>query len=147
MPAKPELRVFLDTNVIFSGLYSAQSSPGIIIDYYVQGKLKVVVSRQVIDELVRTLKEKLPEALPALRTMLLSMPPEVVANPPVTATCYWQKFLQPGDATILAAAIMAQPDFFITGDNHFLDMADAIKEAGISILTPAEFLKQVPLSR
>ncbi|MBN1369690.1 MAG: putative toxin-antitoxin system toxin component, PIN family [Dehalococcoidaceae bacterium] len=144
MPAKPELRVFLDTNVIFSGLYSAKGAPGTILDHYVQGKFKVVVSRQVLDELVYTLKQKLPHALPALRTFLINMPPEVTPDPPLAEIRRWNA-LQPGDAAILAAAITAKPDFFVTGDNHFLDNADALKQTGLNIVTPADFLKQVKL--
>jgi len=143
MPAKPELRVFLDTNVIFSGLYSAKGSPGVIFDHFVQGKFRVVVSRQVLDELVHTLKQKLPQALPALRTLLINMPPEVTPNPQTHEIRRWEEILQPGDAAILAAAINARPDFFVTGDNHFLDKADAIKQTGLNITTPADFLKQL----
>jgi len=142
MPAKPELRVFLDTNVIFSGLYSDKGAPGAILDYFLQGKFRVVVSRQVLDELVAVMKQKLPEALPALRALLINMPPEVTPSPQTNEIRRWEEILQPGDAAILAAAINARPDFFVTGDNHFLDNTDVIKQTGLNITTPADFVKQ-----
>lgn len=145
MPAKPELRVFLDTNVIFSGLYSDKGAPGAILDYFLQGKFRVVVYRQVLDELVAVMKQKLPGALTALRTLLINMPPEVTPNPQTHEIRRWEEILQPGDAAILAAAIAAGPDFFVTGDSHFLDNAGAIKQAGLNITTPADFLKKVKL--
>ncbi len=79
--ARAKIRAFLDTNVIFSGLYSAKGAPEAIIDYYAQGYFTTVVSRQMLDELIGTLKDKLPEALPTLRSLLVNMSPEVVADP------------------------------------------------------------------
>jgi len=138
---KPELRVFLDTNVIFSGLYSSQGAPGAILRHFVEGRIQVVVSQQVLEEVIRTLKEKLPEALPALKRLLVNAPPEVGADPSPEAITQWTKELHLADAAILAAAIAAKPDYFVTGDNHFLGN-QAIKEtASLNIVTPARFLK------
>ena len=46
------------------------------------------------------------------------------------------------DATILAAAIAAQPDYFVTGDKRFL--APAIAErSGLRIVTPAQAVERL----
>ncbi len=42
---------------------------------------------------------------------------------------------------VLAAAISANVDYFITGDNHFLASHDLQKNAGIDIIAPAQFLR------
>jgi predicted nucleic acid-binding protein len=81
MRLKPKLRVFLDSNVIFSGLYSAEGAPGIILERLIEGELKGVISQQVLDEVVRAIKLKLPEALPALRKLLMSLPLEIRPDP------------------------------------------------------------------
>ncbi len=138
---KPKLRVFLDSNVIFSGLYSQEGAPGVILEHFVRGNLAIVVSQQVLEEVIRTIKEKLPDALPALRRLLVNMPPEVVADPKLPDIEKWTKHLQMGDASILAAAISAQPNYFITGDKHFLDNRDIIESAGLKIVTPKQFLE------
>ena len=137
---KSKPRVFLDSNVIFSGLYSPEGAPGIILEHFVKGSISVVVSQQVLEEVIRTVKEKLPDSLPALSRLLVNSPPEVAGDPKLPDTKLWTKKLHPGDAAILAAAINAQPDYFITGDRHFVENLDIVKETGLAIVTPAEFL-------
>lgn len=134
-------RVFLDSNVIFSGLYSPEGAPGIILEHFVKGSISVVVSQQVLEEVVRTVKAKLPGALPALRRLLVSAPPEVVADPQRQESERWTNRLPLGDAAILAAAIGAQPDYFITGDKHFTDVPAIAEEARLLVVTPAQFLE------
>lgn len=140
---KSKPRVFLDSNVIFSGLYSPEGAPGIILAHFVRGSISVVVSPQILEEMIRTVKEKLPGSLPALRRLLVNTPVEVAPDPELSDIKHWTKKLHLGDAAILAAAITAQPDYFITGDRHFIDNPDIVKEAGLAIVTPAQFLKVI----
>lgn len=139
--SKLKARVFLDSNVVFSALYSSEGAPGVIFEHFIRGNLSVVVSPQVLEEVIRTLKEKLPDALPALRRLLVNTPPEVVADPGRADIEKWTKHLQAADAAILAAALSAQPDYFITGDKHFLDNQEITANAGMKIVTPAQFLE------
>ncbi len=138
---KSKPRVFLDSNVIFSGLYSPEGAPGIILEHFLKGSISVVVSQQVLEEVIRTVKEKLPDSLPALRRLLVNTIPEVAADPELPDIKRWTKKLHLGDAAILAAAIAAQPDYFITGDRHFIENLDIAKEMGLNIVIPAQFLK------
>jgi uncharacterized protein len=135
-------RVFLDSNVIFSGLYSPEGGPGRILEHFIKGDITVIVSQQVLEEVVRTIKEKLPGALPALRRLLLNTPPEVVADPAMSDIAPWRGRLQPGDAAVLVAAAAARPDYFVTGDRHFLSRPDIAESAGIRIVTPVQLLKE-----
>ena len=139
--SKPRPRVFLDSNVVFSGLYSPEGATGIILEHFIKGSIRVVVSQQVLEEVVRTVRAKLPSALPGLRKLLVSIPPEVVADPELKVTERWMKKLPLGDAAILAAAIGAQPDYFITGDKHFTEDPGIAEESGLHIVTPAHFLR------
>jgi len=134
-------RVFLDSNVIFSGLYSPEGAPGIILEHFVKGSVRVVVSQQVLEEVVRTVRAKLPDALPTLKRLLVSIPPEVMADPGREEIERWMKKLPLGDAAILAAAIGAQPDYFITGDKHLTQSPAIGDEAGLRIVIPAHFLE------
>jgi uncharacterized protein len=139
----PELRVFLDTNVIFSGLYSSRGAPAAVLEYFSTGRIRVIVSQQVLEELIRTFKAKLPEGLPALKRLLLNAAPEVCAGPSAGAISRWAEVLQPGDAAILAAAVAAEADYLVTGDNHFLENPGIMRDAGIKIITPAQLVKMV----
>ena len=138
---EPKPRVFLDSNVVFSGLYSARGAPAVILDRFIEGRLMVVVSQQVLDEVIRTIKEKLPEALPALRKLLLNTPPEIRKDPTPEEITRWSGLLDAGDATILAAAVAAQPDYFVTGDRHFTENPEIAEKADLHIVTPAQFIE------
>ena len=139
--SKRKPRVFLDSNVIFSGLYSSQGSPALILEHFVQGNISVVVSQQVLEEVVRTIKAKLPDALPVLKKLFISTPPEVTPDPPLEAIKRRKKKLSIADAAVFEAAITARPDYFITGDNHFLNDPRLAEGTDLHIVTPAEFLK------
>ncbi len=136
-------RLFLDANVIFSGLKSAEGPPGKLIDLYVAGEVTAVVSRLVIDETLQSIQRKIPESLAALRKLLLAFPPEIVDDPPVEEVNRWSKTLASEDAAVLAAAIAAQPDYFVTGDRDFLRNPIIAEASGIRIVTPGECLKRL----
>ena len=104
--SKSKPRVFLDSNVVLSGLYSSRGAPGLILEHFVKDRISVVVSRQVLEEVIRTIKEKLPDALPAMRRLLVNTPPEVVSDPKLTDIKRWTKKLHLEDAAILAAAAL-----------------------------------------
>ena len=141
MLPKTRLHVFLDSNVIFSGMYHSQSAPGVILEHFIEGRLKVIISQQVLEEVVRTIKEKLPQALPALRRLLVNIPPEIREAPTPEEIARWAEVIHIEDAGILAAAVAAQPDYFITGDKHFFENPDIVEKSGLHIVTPAQFIE------
>jgi len=143
MLPKPRLRVFLDSNVIFSGMYSSQGAPGIILEHFIEGRLRVVISQQVLGEIVHTIKEKLPEALPALRRLLVNIPPEIGEDPTLEEVAHWAEVINIEDASILAAAIIAEPDYLITGDKHFFENPDIAEKSRLHIVTPTQFMKHL----
>ena len=140
MPLNPKLRIFLDSNVIFSGLYSSKGPSGIILERFIDGELVVVISQQVLEEVIRTLKEKLPEALSAFNRLLISVPPEIVKNPLPGEVADWAQVIHPEDDAILAAAVAAQPDYLTTGDNYFFEHTEIMEKSRLRIVTPAQFL-------
>jgi putative PIN family toxin of toxin-antitoxin system len=134
----------LDSNVIFSGLYSSRAAPAAILERFIEGRLMVVISQQVMDEVIRTIKKKLPEALPALSKLLVNAPPEIRKDPIPEEVKRWSGLLDIGDAAILGAAIAAQPDYFVTGDRHFIENPEIAEKAGLQIVTPAQFIEAWP---
>ena len=138
-----KLRVFLDANVIFSGLHSPLGAPGAILEHYVNGRITAVISQQVLEEVVRTVHKKLPKAASLLKTLLTNAPPEIVADPPLEAVKTWAHEFSLAYAAVLAAAVSSKPDYFVTGDGDFLRNRAIIEKAGLYILTPAEFLTRL----
>ncbi|MFW6150538.1 MAG: putative toxin-antitoxin system toxin component, PIN family [Chloroflexota bacterium] len=143
MAHRPRPRVFLDTNVIFSGLCSPSGAPGQILDRFAAEKLQVVVSQQVLDELIQTISAKLPLALSALKGLLESTPLEIVRDPEAEDVGRWRRLINAQDAPILTAAVAAQPDYLVTGDRHFFENRAVPEESGLTILTPGEFIEQM----
>lgn len=141
MPPKPRPRVFLDANVVFSGMYSPEGAPAIILKLFVEGRLRAVISQQVLEEVVRTIGRRLPEALPSLRKLLLSVPPEIAEDPAPEDIGFWAQLVHGDDASVLAAAVAARPDYLVTGDRHFFANPGIAEKSGLRIVTPAQFLE------
>ncbi len=112
-----------------------------ILERFIEGRLMIVVSQQLLDEVIRTIKEEIPEALPALRKLLVNAPPEIRKDPTPEEVKRWSGQLDIGDAAILAAAVAAQPDYFVTGDRHFTENPEIAEKAGLHIVTPAQFIE------
>jgi len=113
------VRVFLDTNV----LVSAFVSRGLCTDLLniVLAEHELLVSNLVVEEFERVLRDKLraPKTVLARALSILDHA-EAVPNPTAVPG-------EPGfdedDATILAAAIEAEADVLVTGDQEFLAAA------------------------
>jgi uncharacterized protein len=145
MADRTNLRLFLDSNVIISGLFSPQGPPGKILSLNSNGIISIVVCQFVIEEVVNTIREKKPDVLSELQSLLTSAPPEIIKNPPVQEIRRWTKYLHFEDAVILAAAIRAEPDYFVTGDNHFYSDASLTEKSGLRIVTPNQMVKLLNL--
>jgi putative PIN family toxin of toxin-antitoxin system len=140
MPPMPKLHVFLDSTVIAAALYSASGPAGNILEHFINGKLTVIISQQVLEEVIQAVNEKLPRALPTFKKLLVSFPPEIVKNPSPEEVSNWAQVINSEDAAILAAAVAAQPDYFISGDKHFFENPEIVQKSGLRIITPAHFL-------
>jgi len=145
MAARCDLRLFIDSNIIISGFFSPQGPPGKILALHASAKLTIVVCQLLLEEVVHNTRRKKPLALPALQSFLVDSPPEIVKNPPVEDIRRWTKYLHFEDAVIFSAAISAEPDYFVTGDNHFFSDATLIEKSGLRIVTPGEAIKLLNL--
>jgi putative PIN family toxin of toxin-antitoxin system len=134
------LRIFLDSNVIISGIYSKAGPPGKILDLHTAGRIQIVVCKFVLEEVIRNIKVKRSKDIPALYAFLSNAPPTIAVDPGINEILLWAKYLRHEDAIILAAAIRARVDCFITGDRHFHSAALQSQKMNLKILTPAEFV-------
>ena len=132
--------IFLDSNVIISGIYSKAGPPGKILDLHTAGRIQIVVCKFVLEEVIRNIRVKRSKDIPALYAFLSNAPPVVAVDPGINEILLWAKYLSQEDAIILAAAIHARVDYFITGDKHFHSAALKSQKLNLKILTPAEFV-------
>ncbi len=132
MPTPP-LLVFIDTNVWFSAFYSSPNSEK-IIKTHIEGKIKAVVSRQVLRELVSNINKKIPKALGLLKKLMEFAPPMVVDNADSVSPLV-AKYVHKKDQTIFQSAINSKSELFVTGNiKHF----SAKHISNIKIVTPKQ---------
>jgi putative PIN family toxin of toxin-antitoxin system len=140
--ARRKPRPFFDTNVVFSGLYSSRGAPAELLRRHVDGTITIVISRQVLEELVRTVNNKAPRVTSMLHKFLASSPPELTADPSDAHVKRVSAFINTTDAPILAAALASRADCLVTGNSrHFTD--EVARRARIAILTPAAYLAEL----
>jgi predicted nucleic acid-binding protein len=137
----PATRAFLETSALFAAIWSEEGGGRMVLRLGEAGAVQIVVGRQVLAELERTLRSKAPHALAPLAVLLDQLRVEVAPEPgrEVLATC--QSLVgHPGDAMILAAAIASPVDYFVTLDRqHFLDIAKMRQAVPFVMGTPGDF--------
>lgn len=130
------MRVFLDTNVIVG----AVATRGLCADVMreVLARHKLVVSEALLDEIRTVLARKIgvPDALIAdlgslLREGAILAAPEDVASLPIR---------DPADRILVAAALAAKAEAFVTGDAELLGL-QAIGD--LAVVSPRAFWERV----
>jgi len=138
-------RVFVDTNVFFSALYTKAGTPARLLQLHLDDQIQFVASLDVLEELVREVSAKLPDAVQALSSILLRSPPDIVGDPTAEEVAAALTRVNPLDAPIWAAAVDSQCDYFVTGDRAFLREARAAKTL-LTVLTPRELIDRLERS-
>ncbi len=139
-PAPPE--VFLDSSAVFAAILSATGGARQILRLGEIGQARLRVSGAVLSEVERALREKLPDHLPTLALWLDAARVTVAAAPGKAALTRLRSWLgYAPDALVLAAAVGAGVDFFVTLDRkHFLDNAPLRAALPFPIGTPGDYL-------
>lgn len=141
----PDLRVFLDANVLFTAAYSPDGLSALLIEIGETGRLALLTSHLAIIEARRNLEAKRPQALPRLDRHLRVV--DVVREPaPRDVERLTPARLAPKDRPILAAAIIARATHFVTGDRR--DFAawmgtGSRGELPLLVVTPRQFFDTV----
>ena len=128
------LRVVLDTNVLVSGLAYPGSVPGRIVGIWRQGGLDVVLSRYILDEMVRVLprlsrihlsSSEIRDLADSLMFLADIVEPDAEQD---------SSLRDPADQQVLATLRASKADYLITGDKDLLALAEKYP-----IVTPATF--------
>jgi len=136
------VRVFLDSNVILSGLFSEKGAPRILLDLlslrlpFLTGS----TGRYNLIEIERNLKKKMPglfalfkDYLPKLNLKVISLPrPEDVRG--------FSGQIAEKDVPVLVSAIWSKADFLVTGDKQHFGKIKGHGEYPFQIVTPSEFI-------
>jgi putative PIN family toxin of toxin-antitoxin system len=128
------LRVVLDTNVLVSALAYPAGNPGRILSAWREGGFDLVLSRYILDEMVRVLPRLsritlTPAEIRDLADSFLFLAEIVEPNAEPDETLRDQ-----ADRLVLGTLRAAQADYLVTGDKDLLALGDQYP-----IVTPAIF--------
>lgn len=155
MPERSQLRAVLDTNVFVSGLMGVNSPPRQIVDAWLDGRLTLVTSLYLVDELAHVLsypkitaevsaeRIRLDESeVDAILAALLSqaeMAPGERELPGVTRDPKEpRRFpLHRKDDAVVACAVEGEADYIVSGDDDLL-VLDVYKD--VKTVTPRQFM-------
>ena len=135
-------RIFADANLLIAGAGSRTRASRAVLTMAEIGLFKLLVSRQVLDECERNLRKKLPSALPTFTELLAAIGPEILPDPPPDETIRWEALIEAKDTPILAAAVLANPDRFLTLNTKDFtpEVAD---QSGLIIQKPGDFVQEI----
>jgi len=143
--AKHPVKVFLDSNVILSGLLSDRGAPRLILDV-LSLRLPVLqgaTGKYNILEIERNLARKMPNLVPLYRKYLPLLDLEVVPLPSPETIEAMARQSADKDIPMLASAAACQADYLVTGDKKDFAKAKKSGEYCFQIVSPAEFLPGV----
>lgn len=112
------MRVTLDTNLLISaGIFAGKHTTALTLRIAEEHTL--VLSSRIIDELWGVMDIKFPDKKSALERFLKQLSYEIAYTPSEIDTDIYPKIRDKKDYPILASAIIADVDVFITGDKDF----------------------------
>ncbi len=139
--ARRAVRVFLDSNVILSGLFSDRGAPRIILDVLTLNLpfLVCLTGRYNLIEIERNLK-KVPDALPVYKNYFPKLNLKIIPLPKVHEVRRFSGHIADKDLPVLLSAIQSKADFLVTGDKEHFEKLKSSSSYPFKIVTPAEFL-------
>ena len=137
-PARPVLRVVLDTNVLVSGLLTPLGPSARLIDLAQRREIRLLYDDRMFQEYAQVLRRPhfgfSPSAIDILLEFLEVDGEHIVARP------LHSMGVDPSDHPFLETAISGEADLLVTGNRkHFPKTAPR----GLKIVAPAEALKQL----
>lgn len=139
-----KLRVFVDTNILLSGIFF-EGNEAKILDLV---EIELLTCEDVVDELRKVVKRKLKYLKERTFEITLFETERALRDITIIPRAkYSQKIkeaegliVHKKDVPILAAALYARPDYFLTGDSHFF--TGKIKNA-VRVMTAKDFLDKI----
>jgi putative PIN family toxin of toxin-antitoxin system len=138
-------RVFVDTNVIVSGICFG-GLPYEILRLAIAGEIRLVLSRMVLDETRGVIHEDFPQHAASLERLLLVLPHDLQSDPTANEVERNLDLVRDRkDVPIALSAIASRADALVSGDKHLAskNATTSLLRSRITVLTPAEFFRRV----
>jgi putative PIN family toxin of toxin-antitoxin system len=140
------IRVVLDTNVLVSALLTPDSPPAEILEFVLEGRLRILISPAIIREIGLVFQyPRLKKTMQKHRLSAEEVEEAILKILKVAIITAGEKIIQgvsrdPADDLILSCAAEGQADFVISGDK---DLTELGSFEGIRIMEPANFLQLI----
>jgi predicted nucleic acid-binding protein len=143
MPLKNR-KVFLDTSVVFAAVLSDQGGARVLFRLAEIGAIRLMIGPSVLKEADEVVRRKAPKSMPLLAQLLDAARVEI--GQPALAHQQEQALAiieYAPDAAVLAEALRAEPDWFITHDQeHFLS-EPGLQDLPFKVGTPGDLLAEI----
>jgi uncharacterized protein len=145
MAPEKRRKIFLDSNVLLSGLFSDKGAPRIILDLLTLHLpfLEGATGRYNLMEVERNLKKKMPAVKPLYHDYLPRLGLEVVALPSRETVRSMAGTIAEKDIPVLASAIACGAEYLITGDRKDFAGLKITRRYNLAIVGPSEFIDTV----
>ncbi|KAF0221288.1 MAG: hypothetical protein FD174_426 [Geobacteraceae bacterium] len=143
--AKNAVRVFLDSNVILSGLFSDKGAPRIILDL-LSLRLSAIAGltgEYNIIEIERNLTCKMPKVIPVYKRYFAKLNMKIVPLPSKAEVEKYTGHIADKDVPVLVSAINGRADYLVTGDKKDFGKIKKGDNYPFKIVSPAEFLDSI----
>lgn len=142
---KKAVRVFLDSNVILSGLLSEKGAPRIILDLLNLGLPFLIGStgRYNLIGIERNLRKKMPGLLSLYKACLPKLHLKVVLLPRPKEVRDFSREIVEKDIPVLISAIRSKVDFLVTGDKQHFGKMKGLDQYPFRVVTPSEFIDSI----
>ncbi len=142
---RPEIRVFLDANVLLAGIVFPRW-PWEILRHAVRGDFRLVLSPYVIRQARRRIAQRFPEFLAEFDEFLFRCPYELVPDPtPEEVQAHIRLVRDETDIPVALAAIQARVDYLVSEDKDLSAEDETTEELRrhIRVLISGTFLREV----
>lgn len=140
--AKRIVRVFLDSNVILSGLLSDRGAPRTLLDLLTLKLLFLVGStgRYHLIEIERNLRKKMPEILAVYKRYLPRLTLKIIPLPRPEELGEFSGRIANRDVPVLVSAIRSKAGYLVTGDKQHFQKLKSKDHYSFKVVTPSEFI-------
>lgn len=128
------LTVVIDTNVWISGLIFG-GKPETILKLFIDGKIAVIISEEIMTELRRIITAKFPLFKPKLGLLEASIRDDAILVPLGENTIKVSR--DADDNKVIESAVIGKADYIISGDDDLLILKNY---KNVTIVKPATFL-------
>ncbi len=134
--------VFVDANILIAGSALRSGASRAVLGLAEIGLIQLFVTRQVIDETERNIRQKLPQALPTFTELLVHLNLNILEDPVKKSFSRWFSIIEEKDAPILEAAVQLPADYLLSLNTKDFN-SEVAAATGLNIQTPAVFVQNI----